>query len=45
MTHLSLIGEYGGRLLLVIGLSTLIGLVVTALVLNFLWRKGDAEVR
>ncbi|MDP2032478.1 MAG: CidA/LrgA family protein [Polaromonas sp.] len=45
MTHLSLIAEYGGRLLLVIVLSTLIGLVVTALVLNFLWRKGDAEVR
>jgi len=45
MTHLSLIGQYGGRLLLVIALSTLIGLVVTALVLNFLWRKGDAELR
>ena len=45
MTHLSLIGQYGGRLLLVIVLSTLIGLVVTALALNFLWRKGDAELR
>ncbi len=45
MTHLSLITEYGGRLLLVIVLSTLIGLVVTALVLNFLGRRGDAEVR
>ena len=45
MTHLSLISEYGGRLLLVIVLSTLIGLVVTALVLNFLWRRDDAEVR
>lgn len=39
MTHLSLLGEYGGRLLLVIGLSTLIGLVVTALTLNYLWRR------
>ena len=45
MTHLSLISEYGGRLLLVIVLSTLIGLVVTAVVLNFSGRKGDAEVR
>ena len=53
MTHLSLLGEYGSRLLLVIGVSTLlvigvstlVGLVVTALALNFLWRKGDAEVR
>jgi holin-like protein len=45
MTHLSLIAEYGGRLLLVIVLSTLIGLVVTALVLNFLGRRRDAEVR
>ncbi|RZJ26667.1 MAG: CidA/LrgA family protein [Haliea sp.] len=42
MTHLSLITEYGGRLLLVIGLSTLIGLLVTALVLNALGRRGDA---
>ncbi len=45
MTHLSLISEYGGRLLLVIVLSTLIGLAVTALVLNVLGRSGDAEVR
>ena len=44
MTHLSLVGQYGGRMLLVIVLSTLIGLAVTALALNFLWRK-DAEVR
>jgi putative effector of murein hydrolase LrgA (UPF0299 family) len=39
MTHLSLLGEYGGRLLLVIGLSTAVGLVVTALALNYLWRR------
>jgi len=44
MTHLSLVSQYGGRMLLVIVLSTLVGLSVTALALNFLWRK-DAEVR
>ena len=44
MTHLSLVSQYGGRMLLVIVLSTVIGLAVTALALNFLWRK-DAEVR
>ena len=44
MTHLSLVNQYGGRMLLVIVLSTLIGLAVTALALNFLWQK-DAEVR
>ena len=44
MTHLSLVSQYGGRMLLVIVLSTLIGLAVTALALNFLWRR-DAEVR
>ena len=33
MTHLSLLSEYGGRMLLVIVLSTWIGLGVTALVL------------
>ncbi|MFN4361716.1 MAG: CidA/LrgA family protein [Hylemonella sp.] len=36
MTHLGLLGEYGGRLLLVIALSTWIGLAVTALVLRAL---------
>ena len=44
MTHLTLVSQYGGRMLLVIVLSTLIGLAVTALALNFLWRR-DAEVR
>ncbi len=44
MTHLSLISQYGGRMLLVIVLSTVTGLAVTALVLHILWRK-DAEVR
>ncbi|RZL97100.1 MAG: CidA/LrgA family protein [Variovorax sp.] len=33
MTHLALLGQYGGRMLLVIVLSTWIGLAVTALVL------------
>lgn len=33
MTHLTLLGRYGGRMLLVIVLSTWIGLGVTALVL------------
>lgn len=36
MTHLGLLGEYGGRLLLVIALSTWIGLAVSALVLRAL---------
>ena len=33
MTHLALLSQYGGRMLLVIALSTWIGLAVTALVL------------
>jgi putative effector of murein hydrolase LrgA (UPF0299 family) len=33
MTHLALLSQYGGRMLLVIALSTWIGLTVTALVL------------
>lgn len=44
MTHLSLVSQYGGRMLLVIVLSTLIGLAVTVLTLNAMWRK-NAEVR
>ena len=41
MTHLGLIDRYGLRMLLVIALSTWIGLAVTALVLNrFLGRGG-----
>jgi putative effector of murein hydrolase LrgA (UPF0299 family) len=38
MTHLGLLGEYGGRLLVVIALSTWIGLAVTALVLRALMK-------
>lgn len=43
MTHLALLSQYGGRMLLVIALSTWIGLAVTALVL--FWpdrKKADA---
>ena len=43
MTHLSIVSEYGGRMLLVLVISTLIGLGVTALLLNYLWRRDDAS--
>ena len=45
MTHLPLLGEYGGRMLAVIVLSTGIGLAVTALALHRLGKGGDAEIR
>ena len=45
MTHLPLLGRYGGRVMLVIVLSTWIGLAVTALALRLLQKAGDAEVR
>jgi holin-like protein len=38
MTHLGLLSEHGWRILLVIVLSTWIGLAVTALVLRASWR-------
>ncbi|MFT6590364.1 MAG: holin-like protein [Rhodoferax sp.] len=41
MTHLGLIGQYGVRILVVIGLSTLIGLAVTALALHLFREKND----
>ena len=54
MTHLGLLGQYGVRMLVVIVLSTWIGMAVTALVLR-LWqtpaptptppKAGDAELR
>lgn len=46
MTHLALLSTYGLRLLVVIVLSTWIGMAVTALVLR-LWqqRTHDAELR
>ena len=45
MTHLGLLSQFGGRMLAVLIFSTLIGLAVTALVLQLLIRKRDAEVR
>jgi putative effector of murein hydrolase LrgA (UPF0299 family) len=55
MTHLALVSQYGGRMLVVIVLSTWIGLGVTALVLfklspqdnetGDLQGDGDAQVR
>ena len=45
MTHLALLGQYGGRMLAVIVLSTWIGLAVTVLTLRWLARGTDAEVR
>jgi holin-like protein len=45
MTHLSLLGDYGGRMMLVVVLSTWAGLAVTALVLRLLARNDDAEIR
>jgi holin-like protein len=43
MTHLALVSEYGGRMLIVIVLSTWIGLAVTALVLRALMRHQRPE--
>ncbi len=43
MTHLSIVSEYGGRMLLVLVVSTLIGLAVTALLLNYLWRRDEPQ--
>ena len=40
MTHLSIVSQYGGRMLVVLVLSTLIGLAMTALLLNRLWRQS-----
>lgn len=42
MTHLGLLGQYGVRMLLVIVLSTWIGLAVTALVLGAFQGRGGA---
>ncbi|MDP2066675.1 MAG: CidA/LrgA family protein [Burkholderiaceae bacterium] len=46
MTHLGLVSAYGVRMLLVVVLSTWIGMAVTALVLRALSaRKTNAELR
>jgi len=42
MTHLGLVGQYGVRMLVVIVLSTWIGLAVTALLLKGKAESGDA---
>ena len=44
MTHLSLVSQYGIRILAVLVLSTLAGLVVTALGLHLLQRREDRAV-
>ncbi|MBA4177466.1 MAG: CidA/LrgA family protein [Leptothrix sp. (in: Bacteria)] len=43
VTHLALLGEYGGRLTLVLLLSTLVGLAVTALTLRALLPAAAAD--
>ena len=45
MTHLGLLSQFGGRMLVVLVVSTLIGLAVTALALHWLIKKSDAGVR
>jgi putative effector of murein hydrolase LrgA (UPF0299 family) len=45
MAYLPLLRQYGVRLLVVLVLSTWIGLAVTALVLRLLPVKPDAEIR
>jgi putative effector of murein hydrolase LrgA (UPF0299 family) len=49
MTHLALVSQYGGRILLVIVLSTWIGLLVSALVLfgrkSAIAKDDDAQIR
>ena len=44
MVHLDLLSRFGGRMLGVLVLSTLIGLAVTALVLHWMGRKGDGSI-
>lgn len=45
MTHLSLLGQYGLRIMVVILVSTWVGLAVTALVLRLGGKGDDAELR
>ena len=42
MTHLPLMSQYGGRLIIIIVISTWVGLAATALTLHFFWGKQDA---
>jgi holin-like protein len=41
ITHLALVSQFGARLLLVLVLSTWIGMATTALVLRRLWPRTD----
>lgn len=43
MTHISLLGQYGLRMLAVVVLSTLAGLSITALSLHLLRDRGNAD--
>ena len=45
MTHLPLLGNYGGRMVLVVVLSTWIGLAVTAVALRLMASNDDAQLR
>lgn len=45
MTHLALLSRYGGRMLVVIALSTWIGLAVTAMVFYRLERRAPRQER
>lgn len=45
MTHLGLLGQYGVRMLLVIVLSTWLGLGVTALTFHYFRKRDDAKIR
>ena len=45
MTHLPLLGNYGGRMVLVVVLSTWVGLAVTAVALRLMARNDDAQLR
>jgi len=45
MQYLPVLGRYGARLLLVIALSTWLGLAATALTLRFLEKSDNAEFR
>jgi holin-like protein len=42
MTHLGLLGQFGGRMLVVVVVSTLIGMAVTVGVLQLFKEKSDA---
>jgi holin-like protein len=42
MTHLGLVGQYGGRMLAVLVLSTIVGLAVTVLAMHWLRDKDHA---